>query len=84
MQYLVVGIYNNNIEKAVQCVTNEEAIEMYDKLCNYYYNDDGLATFMQNCNYEEKTTEVFDNYYKSEEYYNFGDNSNVSIIEIDI
>ena len=40
---------------------------------------------MQNNDYEEKTTEVFDNYYKSEEYYNFGDdNSNVTIIEIDI
>ena len=83
MQYLVICVYNNNIEKSIQCVTNEEAIETYNKLCNYYYNDDGLATFMQNCNYEEKTTEVFDNYYKSEEYYNFGDNSNVAIIEIE-
>ena len=71
-------------KKVIQCVTNEEAIETYNKLCNYYYNDDGLATFMQNNNYEEKTTEVFDNYYKSEQYYDFGDNSNVAIIEIDI
>ena len=39
---------------------------------------------MQNNDYEEKTTEVFDNYYKSEEYYDFEDNSNVTIIEIDI
>ena len=31
----------------------------------------------------EKTTEVFDNYYKSEEYYDYEDNSNVTIIEID-
>ena len=38
---------------------------------------------MQNNNYEEKTTEVFDNYYRSEEYSDYGDNSNVTIIEID-
>ena len=83
MKYLVLGIYDNNVQKVIQCDTYEEAIETCNKLCNYYYNDDGLATFMQNCNYEEKTTEVFDNYYKSEEYYNFGDNSNVAIIEIE-
>ena len=84
MKYLVVGILINDVQKAIQCVTNEEAIETYNKLCNYYYNDDGIATFMQNNNYEEKTTKVFDNYYKSEEYYDFGDNSNVTIIGIDI
>ena len=84
MKYLVVAIFINDVQKAIQCVTNEEAIETYNKLCNYYYNDDGIATFMQNNNYEEKTTKVFDNYYKSEEYYDFGDNSSVAIIEIDI
>ena len=84
MKYLVLGIYDNNVQKVIQCDTHEEAIETYNKLCNYYYNDDALETFMQNNNYEEKTTEVFDNYYKSEEYYNFGDNSNVAIIEIEI
>ena len=84
MKYLVLGILANDVQKAIQCVTNEEAIETYNKLCNYYYNDDGLATFMQNNKYEEKTTEAFDNYYKSEEYYDFEDNSNVAIIEIDI
>lgn len=84
MKYLVVGIHDNNVEKAIQCHTHEEAIKTYNKLCNYYYNDDALAKFMQNNNYEEKTTEVFDNYYKSEEYYDFEENSNVTIIEIDI
>lgn len=84
MKYLVVGIVCNNVEKAIQCITNEEAIETYNKLCNYYYNNDALAKFMQNNDYEEKTTEVFDNYYRSEEYYNFEDNSNVVIIDIDI
>ena len=84
MKYLVLGILANDVQKAIQCVTNEEAIETYNKLCNYYYNDDALAAFMQNNNYEEKTTKVFDNYYKSEEYFDFEDNSNVAIIEIDI
>ena len=84
MKYLVVGIICNNVEKAIQCVTNEEAIETYNKLCNYYYNNDALAKFMQNNNYEKKTTEVFDNYYKSEEYFDFEDNSNVVIVDIDI
>ena len=84
MKYLVVGILINDVHRAIQCVTHEEAIETYNKLCNYYYNEDALAKFMQNNNYEEKkTTEVFDNYYKSEEYYNFEDNSNVAIIEIE-
>ena len=59
MKYLVVGIICNNVEKAIQCVTNEEAIETYNKLCNYYYNDDGLATFMQNNNYEKKNNRSF-------------------------
>ena len=84
MKYLVIGILINDVHRAIQCVTHEAAIETYNKLCNYYYNDDGLATFMQNNNYEEKTTEVFDNYYKSEEYYDFEEISNVTIIEIDI
>ena len=84
MQYLVIGIVCNDVQRAIQCVTNEEAIETYNKLCNYYYNNDVLAKFMQNNNYDEKTTEVFDNYYKSEEYCDFEDNSNVTIIELDI
>ena len=84
MKYLVVAIFINDVQRAIQCVTNEEAINEYIRLCNYYYNSDALVKFMQNNNYEEKTTEVFDNYYKSEEYYDFGDNSNVTIIEIDI
>lgn len=83
MKYLVVAIFINDVEQSELCVTNEEAIETYNKLCNYYYNDDGLATFMQNNNYEEKTTEVYDNYYKSKEYYDLEDNSNVVIIDID-
>ena len=84
MKYLVLAICINDVERANQCHTEEEAINEYNRLCNYYYNDDALAKFMQNNNYEEKTTEVYDNYYKSEEYYDSGDNSNVAIIEIDI
>ena len=84
MKYLVLGILANDVQKAIQCVTNEEAIETYNRLCNYYYNDHALAEFMQNNDYEEKTTKVYDNYYKSKEYYDFGDNSNVVIIDIDI
>ena len=84
MKYLVLAICINDVERAIQCTTNEEAINEYNRLCNYYYNDDGLEKFMKNNNYEEKTTEVYDNYYKSEEYYDFEDNSNVVIIEIDI
>ena len=84
MKYLVIVIVDNNVDKAIQCTTNEEAISEYNRLCNYYYNNDALAKFMQNNNYEEKTTEVYDNYYKSEEYYDFEDNSNVVIIDIDI
>lgn len=84
MKYLVLVIVCNDVHIAIQCITNEEAIETYNKLCNYYYNNDALETFMQKNNYEEKTTEVFDNYYKSEEYCDFGDNSNITIIEIDI
>ena len=52
-------------------------------MCNSFYKDEALEEFMQNNNYEEKTTEVYDNYYKSTEYYDFEDNSNVVIIDID-
>ena len=82
MKYLVVAISNNDVEKSIKCDTHEEAIETYNKLSNRFYSDHGLEEFMQNNDYEEKTTEVFDNYYRSEEYYNFEDNSNVVIIDI--
>lgn len=84
MKYLVVAIFINDVEQSELCETNEAAIEVYNSMCNSFYNDDGLATFMQNNNYEDKTTEVYDNYYKSIEYYDFEDNSNVVIIDIDI
>lgn len=84
MKYLVIAISNNNVEKSIKCDTHEEAIETYNKLCNGFYNDYGLAEFMQNNDYDESTTEVFDNYYRSKEYYDFEDNSNVTIIDIDI
>ena len=84
MKYLVVAIIINDVEKSELCVTYKEAIKTYNRLCNYYYNDHALAEFMQNNDYEEKTTKVYDNYYKSKEYYDFEDNSNVVIIDIDI
>ena len=84
MKYLVVAIFINYVEQSELCETHEAAIEVYNSMCNSFYSDDGLATFMQNNNYEDKTTEVYDNYYKSTEYYDFEDNSNVVIIDIDI
>ena len=84
MKYLVVAIWINDIEQSELCDTHEEAIQEYNRLCNSFYKDAALEEFMQNNNYEEKTTEVFDNYYKSTEYYDFEDNSNVVIIDIDI
>ena len=84
MKYLVVAIFINDVEQSELCDTHEEAIKEYNRLCNSFYNDDALEKFMQNNDYEEKTTEVFDNYYKSTEYYDFEDNSNVVIIDIDI
>ena len=83
MEYLVVAIFNNDVEQSELCGTHEAAIKVYNSMCNSFYKDDALKAFMQNNNYEEKTTEVFDNYYKSEEYYDYEDNSNVTIIEID-
>ena len=84
MKYLVVAIFINDVEQSELCETHEEAIKVYNSMCNSFYNDEALEEFMQNNNYEEKTTEVYDNYYKSTEYYDFEDNSNVVIIDIDI
>lgn len=84
MKYLVVAIWINDIEQSKLCDTHEEAIKVYNSMCNSFYKDAALEEFMQNNNYEEKTTEVYDNYYKSTEYYDFEDNSNVVIIDIDI
>ena len=84
MKYLVVAIIINDIEKSELCETHEAAIKVYNSMCNSFYKDAALEEFMQNNNYEEKTTEVYDNYYKSKEYYDFEDNSNVVIIDIDI
>ena len=84
MKYLVVAIFINDVEQSELCVTHEEAIKVYNSMCNSFYKDEALEEFMQNNNYEEKTTEVYDNYYKSTEYYDFEDNSNVVIIDIDI
>ena len=82
MKYLVVAIFINDVEQSELCGTYEAAIKVYNSMCNSFYSDHGLEEFMQNNDYEEKTTEVFDNYYRSEEYYNFEDNSNVVIIDI--
>ena len=84
MKYLVVAICINDVEQSELCGTPEAAIKVYNSMCNSFYKDAALEEFMQNNNYEEKTTEVFDNYYKSKEYYDFEDNSNVVIIDIDI
>ena len=84
MKYLVVAIFINDVEQSELCGTYEAAIKVYNSMCNSFYKDAALEEFMQNNNYEEKTTEVFDNYYKSKEYYDFEDNSNVVIIDIDI
>ena len=84
MKYLVVAIFINDVEQSELCGTHEAAIKVYNSMCNSFYNDNALAKFMQNNDYEEKTTEVFDNYYRSTEYYDFEDNSNVLIIDIDI
>ena len=84
MEYLVVYIFNNDVEQAELCGTHEAAIKVYNSMCNSFYKDAALEEFMQNNDYEEKTTEVYDNYYKSKEYYDFEDNSNVVIIDIDI
>ena len=84
MEYLVVCIFNNDVEQSELCETHEAAIKVYNSMCNSFYKDAALEEFMQNNDYEEKTTEVFDNYYKSKEYYDFEDNSNVVIIGIDI
>ena len=84
MKYLVVAIFINDVEQSELCETHEEAIKVYNSMCNSFYNDEALEEFMQNNNYEEKTTEVYDNYYKSTEYYDFEEISNVAIIEIDI
>ena len=84
MKYLVVAIFINDVEQSELCETHEEAIKVYNSMCNSFYKDEALEEFMQNNNYEEKTTEVYDNYYRSEEYCDFGDNSNITIIEIDI
>ena len=84
MKYLVVAIFINDVEQSELCGTHETAIKVYNSMCNSFYKDAALEEFMQNNNYEEKTTEVYDNYYKSKEYYDFEDNSNVVIIDIDI
>lgn len=84
MNYLVVAIFINDVEQAELCGTHEAAIKVYNSMCKNYYKDAALEEFMQNNDYEEKTTEVFDNYYKSKEYYDFEDSSSVTIIEIDI
>ena len=84
MKYLVVAIFINDVEQSELCGTYEAAIKVYNSMCNSFYKDAALEEFMQNNNYEEKTTEVYDNYYKSKEYYDFEDNSNVLIIDIDI
>ena len=59
MKYLVVAIFINDVEQSELCETHEEAIETYNKLCNYYYNNDALAKFMQNNDYEEKNNRSF-------------------------
>ena len=85
MQYLVAGVCDNQIKYLYQFDWHDGAIAKAIELGKKLYNEDSVNKFIKRNNIEEEDLySMYHRYFRSEEYFDFEDNSNVAIIEIDI
>ena len=51
MKYLVVAIFINDVEQSELCETHEEAIKVYNSMCNSFYKDEAPQALKRAGNY---------------------------------
>ena len=84
MQYLVIGVYNNQIEHLYQFDDQDKAIAKAIELGKKLYNEDSVNKFIKRKNLEEENMRVvYDRYFRSEEYFDQNDNGSIEIIGIE-
>ena len=84
MQYLVAGVYDNQIEHLYQFDDQDKAIAKAIELGKKLYNEDSVNKFIKRKNLEEEHMRVvYDRYFRSEEYFDQNDNGSIEIIGIE-
>ena len=84
MQYLVIGVYDNQIEHLYQFDDQNKAIAKAIELGKKLYNEDSVNKFIKRNNLEEEHMRVvYDRYFRSEEYFDQNDNGSIEIIGIE-
>ena len=84
MQYLVIGVYDNQIEHLYQFDDQDKAIAKAIELGKKLYNEDSVNKFIKRKNLEEENMRVvYDRYFRSEEYFDQNDNGSIEIIGIE-
>ena len=84
MQYLVIGIYDNQAEYLYQFDDQDKAITKAIELGKKLYNEDSVNKFIKRNNLEEEHMRVvYDRYFRSEEYFDQNDNGSIEIIGIE-
>ena len=83
MQYLVIGVYDNQIEHLYQFDWHDGAIAKAIELGKKLYNEDSVNKFIKRNNLEEEHMRVvYDRYFRSEEYLDQNENASIEIIGI--
>ena len=84
MQYLVIGVCDNQIEYLYQFDDHDKAIAKAIELWKKLYNEDSVNKFIKRNNLEEEHMRVvYDRYFRSEEYFDQNDNGSIEIIGIE-
>ncbi len=84
MKYLVVGVYDNQVEWLYQFDDHDEAIEKAIELGKKLYNEDSVNKFIKKNNLEEEDLySMYHRYFRSEEYFDQNDNGSIEIIGIE-
>lgn len=80
--YVVWAIYANNLEFYKNGMTKEDAETLYVELCNKWYREDGLENFKEFLEVKELSISQYHEYYQSEQYFDSGDLSHISLEQI--
>ena len=84
MKYLVVGVFDNQIEYLYQFDDHDKAIKKAIELGKKLYNEDSINKFIKRNNLEEEDLySMYNRYFRSEEYFDQNDNGSIEIIGIE-
>lgn len=78
--YSVTVVIDNQIEKIVMFLQQDETEKMFIKYCKKYYNNDGITQYAEENNITgELTLQQWEGYFHSEAWYDVNDLANVQI-----